>query len=41
MLQRIEAAIDGRPGAAVLTLLLHRFVDLAKRHLGEGYGDLA
>jgi hypothetical protein len=40
VLQRIEAAVDGRPGAAVLMLPFHKLVDLVKGHTGERHGDL-
>ena len=40
MLQRIEPAVDGRPGAAVLMLVFHKLVDLAKGDLGQRHGDL-
>jgi hypothetical protein len=36
MLQGIEPPVDGRPRAAVLMLVLHKPVDLAKGDLGEG-----
>src|SRR5688572_10603186 len=41
MLQRIQASVDGRPRAAVLMLPLHKLVDFAKGHLGQGPGGLA
>src|SRR5262249_23311707 len=40
MLQGIEPAVHGRPRAAMLMLVLHKLVHLAKRDLGEGHGDL-
>src|SRR6266481_8396817 len=40
MLQRIEAAIDGRPRPAVLMLPFDKLVHLAIGDLGERYGDL-
>ena len=40
MLQRIEPAVDRRPRPAVLMLVLHKLVDLAKGDLGQGHGDL-
>ena len=36
MLQGIEPAVDSRPRSAVLMLVLHKLVDLAKGDLGEG-----
>src|SRR5439155_7420203 len=41
MLQRIEAAVDGRPGAAMLMLVLHKLVDLVKGDAGKRHGDLS
>jgi hypothetical protein len=40
VLQRIEAAVDGRPGAALLMLPFHKVVDLAKGDLRQGHGGL-
>jgi hypothetical protein len=40
MLQRIEAAIDGRPRPAVLMLPFDKLVHLARGDLGERHGDL-
>ena len=40
MLQRIEPSVDGRPRSAVLMLVLHKLVDLAKGDLGEGNSHL-
>jgi hypothetical protein len=36
MLQGIEPSVDGRPRSAVLMLVRHKLVDLAKGDLGEG-----
>ena len=41
VLQGIEAAVDGRPGAAVLMLPFHKLVDLVKGHAGERHSDLS
>ena len=40
VLQGIEPPIDRRPRPAVVMLVFHKLVDLAKRHLGEGDGHL-
>src|SRR6266446_3495058 len=41
MLQRIEAAVDGRPGTAMLMLVLHKLVDLVQGDAGKWHGDLS
>ena len=40
MLQRIEPSVDRRPGAAVVMLVLHKLIDVAKGDLGEGDSHL-
>ena len=40
VLQRIEPPVDRRPGPVVVMLAFHKLVDLAKRDLGQGHGDL-
>jgi hypothetical protein len=41
MLERIAAAVAGRPGAAMLMLVLHKLVDLVTGDAGKRHGDLS